>query len=121
MRLSQARGDMILKARLRTPKVKKLPNTTMGSEEHQLGRAAAAKRCYKGLGRKRHRVLKRNTWGCPETRGTFSGVPRIRTIVFGGLYWGPPISGNYHVAFPTMDSHFTHLRLLWASLTLCSC
>ena len=29
--------------------------------------------------------------------GTFLGVPIIRTIVFGGLYWGPPILGNYHV------------------------
>ena len=30
-------------------------------------------------------------------RGTILGVPRIRTIVFGGLYWGPPILGNYHI------------------------
>ena len=27
--------------------------------------------------------------------GTFLGVPIIRTIVFGGLYWGPPMLGNY--------------------------
>ena len=26
------------------------------------------------------------------------GVPIIRTIVFWGLYWGPPILGSYHVA-----------------------
>ena len=25
------------------------------------------------------------------------GVPIIRTIVFGGLYWGPLILGNYHI------------------------
>ena len=25
------------------------------------------------------------------------GVPIIRTIVFWGLYWGPPSLGNYHV------------------------
>ena len=25
------------------------------------------------------------------------GVPIIRTIVFWGLYWGPPILGNYHL------------------------
>ena len=23
----------------------------------------------------------------------------IRTIVFGGLYWGPPSLGNYHLGF----------------------
>ena len=27
----------------------------------------------------------------------FGGVPIIRTIVFWGLYWGPPSLGNYHV------------------------
>ena len=24
-------------------------------------------------------------------------VPRIRTIAFGGLYWGLSILGNYHI------------------------
>ena len=28
---------------------------------------------------------------------TFLGVPRIRIIVCWGLYWGPPILGNYHI------------------------
>ena len=28
---------------------------------------------------------------------TFLGVPIIRTIVFWGLVWGPPILGNYHI------------------------
>ena len=36
-------------------------------------------------------------WGFPKIRGTISGVPIIRTIVFWGLYWGPLILGNYHV------------------------
>ena len=39
-------------------------------------------------------------WGFPKIRGTLlggGGVPIIRTIVFGGLYWGPPILGNYHI------------------------
>ena len=36
-------------------------------------------------------------WGFPKIRGTFLGVPIIRTIVFWGPYWGPPILGNYHV------------------------
>ena len=36
-------------------------------------------------------------WGFPKIRGTFLGVPIIRTIGFLGLYWGPPILGNYQV------------------------
>ena len=28
-------------------------------------------------------------WGFPKIRGTFLGVPIVRTIVFGGLYWVP--------------------------------
>ena len=35
--------------------------------------------------------------GVPKIIGTFLGVPVIRSIVFWGLYWGPPILGNYHV------------------------
>ena len=26
-------------------------------------------------------------------------APCNRTVVFGGLYWGPPTSGNYHLEF----------------------
>ena len=33
--------------------------------------------------------------GFPQIRGTILGVPIIRTIVYWGLYWGPPILGNY--------------------------
>ena len=36
-------------------------------------------------------------WGFPKIRGTNLGVPIIRTIVFGGLYWGSPILGKYHL------------------------
>ena len=36
-------------------------------------------------------------WGFPKIRGTFLGVPTIRTIVFWGLYWGPLILGKYHI------------------------
>ena len=36
-------------------------------------------------------------WGFPKIRGTFLGVPIIKTIEFGGLYWGPLILGNYHM------------------------
>ena len=37
-------------------------------------------------------------WGFPKIRGTLLGVPIIRTIVFWGLYWGPPYFGKlpYH-------------------------
>ena len=38
-------------------------------------------------------------WGFPKIRGTFLGVPIIRTIVFWDLYWGPLILGNYHVEY----------------------
>ena len=30
-------------------------------------------------------------WGFPKIRGTILGVPIIRTVVFGGLYWEFPI------------------------------
>ena len=36
-------------------------------------------------------------WGLPKMRGTFLGVPIIRTIVFWGLYWGLPILGIYQM------------------------
>ena len=36
-------------------------------------------------------------WGVPKIRGTLLGVPKIRTIVFWGLYWGPPILGNDYI------------------------
>ena len=35
-------------------------------------------------------------WGFPKIRGTILGVPIIRTMVFGDLYWGPLLTGNYH-------------------------
>ena len=37
-------------------------------------------------------------WGVPKIRGTFLGALIIRTIVYWGLYWGPLILGNYHIA-----------------------
>ena len=35
--------------------------------------------------------------GLPKLWVLFSGLPTLRTIVFWGLYWGSPTSGNYHV------------------------
>ena len=40
---------------------------------------------------------KQSIWGLPKIRGSFLGVPIIRTIVFWGLYWGPPFLGNSHL------------------------
>ena len=35
--------------------------------------------------------------GFPKIRGTILGVPIVRTLVFLGLYWGPPILGKYQI------------------------
>ena len=34
-------------------------------------------------------------WGFPKFRGTLFGIFRISIRVFWGLYWVPPIQGNY--------------------------
>ena len=36
-------------------------------------------------------------WGFPKIRGTILGIPIIRTVIFGGLYWGSLILGKYHI------------------------
>ena len=33
--------------------------------------------------------------GIPKIKGTILEVPIIRTIIFWGLFWGPPILGKY--------------------------
>ena len=38
-------------------------------------------------------------WGFPKIMGTLLGLPIKRTIVFGCLYWGSPILGNYHMSY----------------------
>ena len=38
--------------------------------------------------------------GFLKTRGTILGVPIMRVVAFGDLYWGPPISLNYHMGVP---------------------
>ena len=35
--------------------------------------------------------------GFSQNLGYHFGGPIIRTIVYWGLYWGPPILGNYHI------------------------
>ena len=44
-------------------------------------------------------------WGFPKIRGIILGVPIIRTIVFWGLYWGPPILGNYQIIIMDCPCH----------------
>ena len=36
-------------------------------------------------------------WGFPKIRGTLLRARIIRNIVFWGIYWGPPILGNYQI------------------------
>ena len=36
-------------------------------------------------------------WGFPKIKGTFLGLPIIRTRVLWGLHWGPLILRNYHI------------------------
>ena len=38
-------------------------------------------------------------WGFPEIRGTILGVPIMRIIVFGGLYWGTLVLENHHIGY----------------------
>ena len=35
--------------------------------------------------------------GVSQNEGYYLGVPIIRSVVFWGLYWGPPILGNYQI------------------------
>ena len=51
--------------------------------------------------------------GFPKLGVHFLGVPIIRIIVFGGLYWGTPILGNYHmeVLLCSAESWFTMVLL----------
>ena len=47
-------------------------------------------------------------WWFPKIRGTFLGVPIIRTIVYWGLFWGPLILGNFQI--PQNRSNFATPR-----------
>ena len=44
------------------------------------------------------RIISKSVWEFPKIRGTILGVPILRIILFWGLYWGPPILGNYHIS-----------------------
>ena len=52
-----------------------------------------------------------HTWGL-RMRGIFCGhVPTIRTTVFVGLHWDPPIYGNCHMPQHTSVSNIQGLRI----------
>ena len=37
--------------------------------------------------------------GVSLSSGYLFGVPQIRIVVHWGLYWAPPVFGNYHIDF----------------------
>ena len=45
--------------------------------------------------------------GFPKIRDDSLGVPIIQTIIFWGLYWGPPILGNSHLGFRVFGFGFS--------------
>ena len=48
---------------------------------------------------KGYNILK-SMWRFPKNYEYLLEVPAIRTIVCWGLYWDPPMLGNYHVGRP---------------------
>ena len=50
------------------------------------------------IGKRRVGADDAGVWEFPKKLCTCLGVPMIRTLVFWGLYWGPLILGNYHIA-----------------------
>ena len=50
--------------------------------------------------------------------GTLLVVPIIRIIVYWGLYWGPPILGNYRLGFRVFWSWPVDVDQLTAVLVL---
>ena len=42
-------------------------------------------------------------WEFPTIGGTILEIPLVRTIVFWGLNWVPPILGNYHICSDSSD------------------
>ena len=44
--------------------------------------------------------------GFTKIGGTLLGVPILRTVVFWGLYWGPPILGHYQIS-STKETAYT--------------
>ena len=49
--------------------------------------------------------------GVSQKYGTILGVSIVRAIVFGGLYWGPLILGNYQ--FQGLKNHRSWTTSVW--------
>ena len=60
-------------------------------------------------------------WGFPKIWRTFLGVPIIRIIVFGGLYYGLLIFGNYHMPLGPKYTQHTYIEPAMQGLDLGSC
>ena len=56
--------------------------------------------------------------GVLKIRGTLLGDPIIRTKVFGGLYWGPSILGNYHISIYIINACYDFFERLTRTLYL---
>ena len=57
------------------------------------------KEVYRGYIGIMEKTMETTIWDLLKIRGTFLGIPIVRTIIFWGLYWGPPILGNYNIGF----------------------
>ena len=59
---------------------------------------AVAEQVSRGCGSRGELAIREGQkWGFPKISGTILGVPIIRIIVCWGLFWGPPILGNYQM------------------------
>ena len=56
--------------------------------------------------------------GFPKIRGTILGFPIIRTRIYWGLYWGPPILGNYHMGLRRLDRKLAKPLLALQALSM---
>ena len=51
--------------------------------------------------------MARPKWWFPKIKGTFLGVPLIRTIIYWGIYWGTLILGNYQIEKEESETEVT--------------
>ena len=64
-----------------------------------------------------HGAITLYIWRFPKIRGTILGFPIIGTIVFLGLYLGPLILGNCHIASVARISQFRGYQRVTSSYT----
>ena len=65
--------------------MRQVRNASLFAQEVQTDAFAAIDRMQANVGFLKYRVP---FWGGPHDKDY---------VVFGGLYWGPPIKGNYHI------------------------